>query len=512
MALHTSPQGYAVIRSFEGRSLKAYKDEVGVWTIGYGNTNYDRDVLGFEIKAGVTINEEQCERLLHATMERRYEPAVRAAMGADCPQPAFDAGGSFHYNCGAIGRASWVKSFVAKNLAAVHPQLAQWNKAGGNVLAGLTRRRNREWFMIASGDYGPEGRQTVITDEHGKATGATQAAPGAAPAAPAAGRLQPWHERMESILGLYEFAGDKNNPVILAMAEQCGGTIAKSYKNDATAWCALTVNWCLITTGNKGSGSLWALDFRTATQRLDGPTVGAIATKTRNGGGHVFLVRGRTADGKLVGTGGNQQDMVCDETFDPAVCQFGWPKGLALPATVGMGTLPIVTPRPHTHKAFTALPGELHPAVQNGNPPPAVAEGTGMLRLGDTGEEVKDAQRQLVAAGFAVGVDGDFGQETLKAVLEFQKNHPQLEQTGFIDPATRKALQRDAQARTGLDTTVKTGTGGGVTTGGADAVTGFHTIPWEVYAIGGVAIALVLGYICYTYRDELKAWIRSHLS
>jgi hypothetical protein len=47
--------------------------------------------------------------------------------------------------------------------------------------------------------------------------------------------------------------------------------------------------------------------------------VGAIAAKTRDGGGHVFLVVGRTKDGRLVGRGGNQRDMVCDEVFDPSV-------------------------------------------------------------------------------------------------------------------------------------------------------------------------------------------------
>jgi lysozyme len=45
--MSTSEKGLAVIRSFEGRALKAYKDCVGVWTIGYGQTNYDSSVLGF---------------------------------------------------------------------------------------------------------------------------------------------------------------------------------------------------------------------------------------------------------------------------------------------------------------------------------------------------------------------------------------------------------------------------------------------------------------------------------
>lgn len=167
MALTTSDKGYAILRSFEGRSLKAYRDAVGVWTIGYGNTNFDAEVLGFTIKAGTTITATQAEELLKTTVKRRYEPAVNENMRTD-HQPSFDAGVSFHYNTGAISRASWVKSFVAKNLPAVHSQIMLWNKADGRVLAGLTRRRNREWEMISRGDYGPEGRNQPVDLDTGK--------------------------------------------------------------------------------------------------------------------------------------------------------------------------------------------------------------------------------------------------------------------------------------------------------------------------------------------------------
>lgn len=175
--------------------------------------------------------------------------------------------------------------------------------------------------------------------------------------------MTPWQARIESILGLYEYPGAADNPCILAMAKQCGGNIAKTYKHDATAWCALTVNWCLITSGLKGTGTLWALDFRKLV-KLPGPCPGAIATKTRQGGGHVFIVRGRTAAGAIVGTGGNQSDMVCDEGFTLSALQFNWPAGVPLPKT-GVGTLPIVTVRPKAHKTFTSLPGldPQHPAL-----------------------------------------------------------------------------------------------------------------------------------------------------
>lgn len=157
--LSTSAQGYASIKSFEGRSLRAYKDTVGVWTIGYGNTNAIAKINGFEIKAGVTISEDQADQLLRTAVERVYEPDVRKALAdglAKCkfPQATFDAGTGFHYNTGAIKRASWVKAFNASLDAS---GILAWNKGGGRVLTGLVRRRKRELAMIVANDYGPEG-------------------------------------------------------------------------------------------------------------------------------------------------------------------------------------------------------------------------------------------------------------------------------------------------------------------------------------------------------------------
>lgn len=156
--MDATEKGLAVIRSFEGRALKAYRDSVGVWTIGFGSTNYDKFAvayLGRPIAQGLTITEEQAEYLLRASLSHNYAPAVAKAMpGANPAQN--DAGLSFHYNTGAIGRASWVKKWLAGQ--PFYTAIMSWNKAGGKALAGLTRRREREHAMITRGDYGPEGR------------------------------------------------------------------------------------------------------------------------------------------------------------------------------------------------------------------------------------------------------------------------------------------------------------------------------------------------------------------
>jgi uncharacterized protein (TIGR02594 family) len=186
----------------------------------------------------------------------------------------------------------------------------------------------------------------------------------------------PWLARMNAILGLYEFAGAADNPAILGMARACGGNIARTYKHDATPWCALTVNYCLVASGLPGNDSLWALDFARYGNRLDGAAVGAIATKKRDGGGHVFLVVGRTKDGRIVGRGGNQSDMVCDEVFDPSVITaFTWPKDYPAPSQVGFDYLPIVPPAPKARRELVLPPPtQLELPAKGVVPPPRAAK------------------------------------------------------------------------------------------------------------------------------------------
>ncbi len=512
-----SEPGLAVNRSFEGRSLKAYRDEVGVWTIGYGQTNDDAAVLGFTIKEGVTITEAQAESLLRASMTRLYVPPVNEAMGPATPtQAASDAGYSFDYNTGRIKTASWVASLIRGDMPSVHTQIMAYNHAGGNVLAGLTRRRNREWMMISAGDYGPEGAASPLDMDtgkpvvvgHGTSVPAAPATvqPGSASTPVIVAGIPPWLQRMNDILGVYRKPGSDDSPAILEMARVCKGSIAASYNHDQIAWCALAVNYCLVSTGFKGDDSLAALDVRKIGTKLNGPAVGALATKTRTGGGHTFMVTGRTASGQLVGTGGNQSgdSEVCDEIFDASVCQFNWPAGYPLPAKVGIGTLPIVTPRPHVHKDYTAAFID-HPTGQ-ATVVPGHLDGTpGMLQLGDTGPEVADFQRMLIAAGFDIEADGDYGPATEKAVLTFQRAHPQLDADGIAGPATRAALTRDAAARAALKGAVAKGAGAGGLMGAIHNFIGAMT-PW-LYGALAVAVVGSLCYIAWQYRDEIRGWL-----
>lgn len=157
----------------------------------------------------------------------------------------------------------------------------------------------------------------------------------------------PWLNKAISLLGIHEAPGEADNPVIIGWAAACGGNIKRSYLHDSTAWCALFVNYCLISTGQQGDDSLMALDFARWGRRLQGPAVGAIVTKRRPSGGagagHVAIVGGRDGQGRLVCVGGNTSDEVKQQTFAlDEVYSYSWPAGYPEPASTDFDDLPLV--------------------------------------------------------------------------------------------------------------------------------------------------------------------------
>ena len=136
-AVKTSPKGIALITEFEGFRSKAYQDVVGVWTIGYGFT------LG--VQPGDTITKEQAKRRLARELES-YEAAVMRACTNEPNQNEFDALVCFAFNVGASGMAksSVIKAHNRGDHQAAARAFSLWNKAGGKVWPGLTRRRAAE--------------------------------------------------------------------------------------------------------------------------------------------------------------------------------------------------------------------------------------------------------------------------------------------------------------------------------------------------------------------------------
>lgn len=92
-----------LVKEFEGCYLRAYKDEVGVWTIGYGITNSDKSITKTTIKSGLTISKATAESWLEKSLTQKYLPLVMKYNDKyKWNQNEIDALVSFCYNIGSI--------------------------------------------------------------------------------------------------------------------------------------------------------------------------------------------------------------------------------------------------------------------------------------------------------------------------------------------------------------------------------------------------------------------------
>ncbi len=143
--MRTSAEGRALIEAFEGLFLKAYYDSVHVLTIGYGHTNL-ADVPPF-VSPGDTITERQADNILAADLAA-VEKAVAKAIKVPLRQYEFDALVSFEFNTGSLRKGTVDDKINMGFKAGAMNTLLQYNRAGGKILRGLTRRRQAEKLLF----------------------------------------------------------------------------------------------------------------------------------------------------------------------------------------------------------------------------------------------------------------------------------------------------------------------------------------------------------------------------
>lgn len=135
-----------LIKEFEGWEAAAYRDPIGIWTIGYGHTAMAGPPVP---KAGMKISRAEGEKILRRDMQQ-YEKAVDDAVKLTLNANQRGALVSFCYNVGPANfrKSSVLKRVNANRLNEVPGRLMLWNKAGGRVLRGLTRRRAAEGALF----------------------------------------------------------------------------------------------------------------------------------------------------------------------------------------------------------------------------------------------------------------------------------------------------------------------------------------------------------------------------
>jgi len=138
-----SKAGLELTKQFEGLELTAYQDSVGVWTIGYGHT-------GTDVKKGLTITEDQASTLLAADVAWAVT-CVNKSVTAAINQNQFDALVDFVFNlgCANFGQSTLLRLLNAGRFDDAVKEFPRWNRAGGKVLNGLTKRRKAEAALFS---------------------------------------------------------------------------------------------------------------------------------------------------------------------------------------------------------------------------------------------------------------------------------------------------------------------------------------------------------------------------
>lgn len=146
--MKTSDAGLEFIKEHEGIELKAYPDP-GTggepWTIGVGHTG--------GVSPGDTCTVEQAMEWLREDVAEA-EQAIRQNVHVALNQDQFDALVSFIFNVGggAFKNSTLLRKLNLGDYEGAENEFQRWNKAGGRVLAGLTKRRLAEEALFA-GEY-----------------------------------------------------------------------------------------------------------------------------------------------------------------------------------------------------------------------------------------------------------------------------------------------------------------------------------------------------------------------
>lgn len=146
-----SQNGLDLIKHFEGLYLTAYRDPVGIWTIGYGHTGIKHN--DGTVKSGRKITPQEANDLLAFDLNTKYLPEVLKLVKVNINQNQLDALVSFNFNTGALGSSTLLKKLNQSDYSGAAEEFLKWVNAGGKKFAGLVRRRNAERELFISGDW-----------------------------------------------------------------------------------------------------------------------------------------------------------------------------------------------------------------------------------------------------------------------------------------------------------------------------------------------------------------------
>lgn len=144
------------VASHEALIRQAYRDSVGVltWCVGMTNATGHR----VERYIGNPASLAHCMRLYAWALTAYAEQVKRAFGKTKLTKAQFAAAVSFHWNTGAIARASWVKHFKAGNNAAARKAFMNWVTP-----KSITGRRKAERALFFDGVWSNDGTMPEYT-------------------------------------------------------------------------------------------------------------------------------------------------------------------------------------------------------------------------------------------------------------------------------------------------------------------------------------------------------------
>lgn len=141
--MNITDKGINLIKKYEGCKLTSYLCPAKIPTIGWGNTMYKN---GSKVQLGQTITQQEADDLLVHHLNY-FAERIKDMLKVTLNDNQFNAILSFAYNCG-IGNLRISTLFRKLNINPSDPSIKEeflkWNKGGGKILPGLTKRRTEE--------------------------------------------------------------------------------------------------------------------------------------------------------------------------------------------------------------------------------------------------------------------------------------------------------------------------------------------------------------------------------
>lgn len=136
--------GLDLIMKFEGCKLGAYFCPANVLTIGYGHT-------GADVRQGDKITEAEAERLLLKDL-KKFCDAVAEMVRVEINDNQYSALVCIAFNIGAhsLSTSTLMNNVNRKSFSKAASEFDKWNKAAGQVLTGLVKRRAAERELFTS--------------------------------------------------------------------------------------------------------------------------------------------------------------------------------------------------------------------------------------------------------------------------------------------------------------------------------------------------------------------------